>query len=241
MARGTDQSDRSDTAIMMESSPIELHGIYKTYYGEVPTPVLFDINLHVRAGEFVAIVGASGSGKTTLLNIIGLLDSPTSGEIRLGGRDVSKMTETERSLLRRDYLGFIFQFHYLLLEFNVLENALMPCRLRGRSYRDLRRSYMSDLLTRVGLGQRLRYRPTQLSGGQQQRVAIVRAMANDPVIILADEPTGNLDSKNGIEVFSLMRELNRLTGKAFLVVTHDEHFASEADRIVHLRDGRIEY
>jgi lipoprotein-releasing system ATP-binding protein len=223
-----------------DSPPVELHGIYKTYYGEVPTPVLFDINLTVRAGEFVAIVGASGSGKTTLLNIVGLLDSPTSGKVRLGGRDVSRLTETERSVLRRDYLGFIFQFHYLLLEFNVLENALMPCRLRGKSFRDSRRSYMSDLLLRVGLGDRLKYRPTQLSGGQQQRVAIVRAMANDPVIIVADEPTGNLDSTNGREVFSLMRELNRLTGKAFLLATHDERFAAEADRIVQIRDGRLE-
>jgi lipoprotein-releasing system ATP-binding protein len=226
--------------MMSDSLPVELRGICKTYYGEVPTPVLFDINLTVRAGEFVAIVGASGSGKTTLLNIIGMLDTPTSGEVRLGGRDVSRMTEAERSILRRDYLGFIFQFHYLLLEFNVLENALMPCRLRGRRFRDSRRSYMSDLLSRVGLGERLKYRPTQLSGGQQQRVAIVRAMANNPVIILADEPTGNLDSKNGREIFSLMRELNRLTGKAFLLATHDEGFAAEADRIVQIRDGRIE-
>jgi lipoprotein-releasing system ATP-binding protein len=225
---------------MNEIPPVELRGICKTYYGEVPTPVLFDIDLTVRAGEFVAIVGASGSGKTTLLNIIGLLDSSTSGEIRLDGRNVSKMTETERSILRRDYLGFIFQFHYLLLEFNVLENALMPCTLRGRSFRDSRRPYMSDLLRRVGLGERLKNRPTQLSGGEQQRVAIVRAMANDPVLILADEPTGNLDSRNGREIYSLMRELNRLTGKAFLLVTHDEGFAAEADRIVHIRDGRVE-
>jgi lipoprotein-releasing system ATP-binding protein len=184
-------------------------------------------------------VGASGSGKTTLLNIIGLLDTATGGEVLLGGRDVSRMTEAERSLLRRDFLGFIFQFHYLLLEFNVLENALMPCRLRGKSCRDGREPFMSDLLKRVGLGERLRYRPTQLSGGQQQRVAIVRAMANDPVIILADEPTGNLDSVNGRAVFGLMRELNRMTGKAFLVVTHDEGFAAGSDRVIHIRDGRI--
>jgi lipoprotein-releasing system ATP-binding protein len=225
---------------MSNFPPVELRGICKTYYGEVPTPVLFDIDLTVRAGEFVVIVGASGSGKTTLLNIIGLLDSPTSGEVLLGGRNVSKMNDAERSLLRRDYLGFIFQFHYLLLEFNVLENALMPCRLRGRSFRDSRRSDMSDLLRRVGLDERLKYRPTQLSGGEQQRVAIVRALANNPVLVLADEPTGNLDSRNGREVYNLMRELNRLTGKAFLLVTHDAEFAAEADRIVHIRDGRVE-
>jgi lipoprotein-releasing system ATP-binding protein len=224
---------------MRAAPPIELHGISKTYFNGVPTPVLFDINLTVNPGEFVAVVGASGSGKTTLLNIIGLLDTATEGEVLLGGRDVSRMNETDRSLMRRDFLGFIFQFHYLLLEFNVLENALMPCRLRGKSYRDAREAYMSDLLLRVGLGERLRYRPTQLSGGQQQRVAIVRAMANDPVIILADEPTGNLDSVNGRAIFGLMRELNRMTGKAFLVVTHDEGFAAEADRVIHIRDGRI--
>jgi lipoprotein-releasing system ATP-binding protein len=224
---------------MSPSPPIELRGVSKTYYNGVPTPVLFDIDLSVKPGEFVAVVGASGSGKTTLLNIIGLLDTATGGEVLLGGRDVSRMTETERSLLRRDFLGFIFQFHYLLLEFNVLENALMPCRLRGKSYRDGREPFMSNLLGRVGLGERLRYRPTQLSGGQQQRVAIVRAMANDPMIILADEPTGNLDSVNGRAVFGLMQELNRMTGKAFLVVTHDEGFAAESDRVIHIRDGRI--
>lgn len=221
------------------SPSVELRRVYKTYDEGVPTPVLFDVNLHVDSGEFVAVVGASGSGKTTLLNIVGLLDTATSGEVWLGGRNVATLSDTERSVLRRDYLGFIFQFHYLLLEFDVLENALMPCRLRGKAFRDQRKSAMSEFLRQVGLGERLAYRPSQLSGGQQQRVAIVRALANDPVIILADEPTGNLDSVNGRAVFSLMRELNRSTGKAFLIVTHDETFAREADRIVHIRDGRI--
>jgi len=218
---------------------IELRSISKTYHDGVPTPVLFDINLRVMPGEFAAVVGASGSGKTTLLNIIGLLDTPTEGEVWLGGRNVAQLTDLERSNLRRDYLGFIFQFHYLLPEFNVLENTLMPCRLRGKIYRDRREGDMAELLRQVGLGERLTYRPSQLSGGQQQRVAIVRALANDPVIILADEPTGNLDSVNGKAVFNLMRELNRLTHKAFLIVTHDEAFAREADRAVHIRDGRI--
>jgi lipoprotein-releasing system ATP-binding protein len=219
---------------------IELRGISKTYFGGVPTPVLFDIDLRVLPGEFVAVVGASGSGKTTLLNIVGLLDSTTKGEVRLGGRNVAQLTELERALLRRDYLGFIFQFHFLLAEFNVIENALMPCRLRGKPFRNSREKIMEDMLRRVGLGERLKYRPGQLSGGQQQRVAIIRALANDPVVILADEPTGNLDSVNGRAVFDLMRELNRLTGKAFLIVTHDESLASEAERVIHIRDGRIE-
>jgi lipoprotein-releasing system ATP-binding protein len=218
---------------------IELKGVSKTYFEGVPTPVLFDINLRVMPGEFVAVAGASGSGKTTLLNVIGLLDSPTAGEVWLGGRNIAQLTELGRSMLRRDYLGFIFQFHYLLAEFNVLENALMPCRLRGKSFRDAREQAMVDLLRQVGLGERLYYRPGQLSGGQQQRVAIVRALANDPVVILADEPTGNLDSVNGRAVFDMMRELNRLTGKAFLIVTHDESFAREAGRTIHIRDGRM--
>jgi ABC-type lipoprotein export system ATPase subunit len=219
---------------------VELRNVCKTYYGGVPTPVLFDVNLRVDPGEFVAVVGASGSGKTTLLNIIGLLDAATSGEVRLDGTNVAALSDKERSVLRRDYLGFIFQFHYLLLEFDVLENALMPCRLRGKAFRDQRKNAMSELLRQVGLGERLTYRPGQLSGGEQQRVAIVRALANDPVIVLADEPTGNLDSVNGRAVFSLMRELNRSTGKAFLIVTHDETFAREADRIIHIRDGKVE-
>jgi len=219
---------------------VELCNVCKTYYGGVPTPVLFDVNLRVDPGEFVAVVGASGSGKTTLLNIIGLLDTTTSGEVLLDGRNVATLSDMERSVLRRDYLGFIFQFHYLLLEFDVLENALMPCRLRGKAFRNQREDAMAELLRQVGLGERLAYRPGQLSGGEQQRVAIVRALANDPVIILADEPTGNLDSVNGRAVFSLMRELNRSTGKAFLIVTHDETFAREADRIVHIRDGKVQ-
>ncbi|MGA2264172.1 MAG: ABC transporter ATP-binding protein [Acidobacteriota bacterium] len=219
---------------------VELRGVSKTYFGGVPTPVLFDINLRVMPGEFVAVVGASGSGKTTLLNIVGLLDSTTEGEVWLGGRNVAHLTELERAMLRRDYLGFIFQFHYLLAEFSVIENALMPCRLRGKQFCDARQEAMEDLLRRVGLGDRIQYRPRQLSGGQQQRVAIIRALANDPVVILADEPTGNLDSANGRAVFDLMRELNRLTGKAFLIVTHDESLAREAERVIHIRDGRIE-
>ncbi len=218
---------------------IALCHVSKTYYEGVPTPVLFDINLEVMPGEFVAVVGASGSGKTTLLNVIGLLDSVTEGSVRLGGRDVARIPEQERAILRRDYLGFIFQFHYLLPEFSVLENALMPCRLRGKEFQAQRAHEVAELLRQVGLGDRLNYRPGQLSGGQQQRAAIIRALANDPVIILADEPTGNLDSANGRAVFELMRHLNRFTGKAFLIVTHDEAFAREADRVIHIRDGRI--
>ncbi|MCE5200120.1 MAG: ABC transporter ATP-binding protein [Armatimonadota bacterium] len=226
---------------MSEDTPVaELRGINKIYGDGVPTQVLFDIDLLVRPGEFAAIVGASGSGKTTLLNIIGLLDTPTSGELILGGEDAARLEENERARFRREYLGFIFQFHYLLPEFTVLENAMIPCRLSKKDCRGEPQDRMVGLLEQVGLGDRLTYRPSQLSGGQQQRVAIVRALANDPDLVLADEPTGNLDSKSSNAVFDLMRELNRTTGKAFLMVTHDETFARQADRVIHIVDGRIE-
>lgn len=211
----------------------------KEYPGAVRTVALAEATFRIQPGEFVSVLGASGSGKTTLLNLAGLLDSPTSGQVLLDGKDVSTLDEEERAAYRRDYLGFIFQFHYLLPEFTVLENALMPCRLKGRDAEEQARDRVRELLVRVGLEDRLLYRPSQLSGGQQQRVAIVRALANDPHIVLADEPTGNLDSKNGRAVFELMRELNRATGKAFLLVTHDEHFAAETDRVIHLADGYI--
>ena len=217
----------------------ELRRVGKDYPGDIVTRALTDIDLAVRPGEFVAIVGASGSGKTTLLNLIGLLDSPTTGTLRLAGRDVSHMEEAERAQRRRDDLGFIFQFHYLLPEFTVLENVLMPCRLKGREAEAAATGRVLDLLKQVGLGDRLRYRPGQLSGGQQQRAAIVRALANDPALVLADEPTGNLDSRNGSAVFELMRFLNQATGKAFVMVTHDTHFAAQADRVIELVDGRI--
>lgn len=217
----------------------ELRSVNKVYYNGVPTHVLYDINMRVMPGEFVAVVGASGSGKTTLLNIIGLLDTPTSGDVILGGQSVGELSETARARFRREYMGFIFQFHYLLPEFTVLENALLPCRLSGQDCSGPVRDRMISFLDQVGMSERLHYYPGQLSGGQQQRVAIVRSLANDPVLVLADEPTGNLDSKSGRDVFNLMRDLNRISGKAFLMVTHDETFARLTDRQIHITDGRI--
>ncbi len=218
----------------------ELIKVDKTYSGEVPTRVLFEVNLTVEPGEFLAIQGASGSGKSTLLNLLGLLDSPTSGVLRLGDRDTAGFTPRQRAEYRRDYLGFIFQFHYLLPEFTVLENALMPCRLKGREAEQAARPRVQALLEQVGLADRLHYRPSQLSGGQQQRAAIVRSLANDPVLVLADEPTGNLDSKTARAAYDLMRELSRTTGKSFVMVSHDELFARMADRVVRLTDGRVQ-
>jgi len=226
---------------MGKQAVVELEQVSKTYYaGDVETPVLFDISFSVVPGEFVAIVGSSGSGKTTLLNLMGLLDRPTAGQIRVESRVVSELTELGRAEVRRDRLGFIFQFHYLLPEFTVLENALMPCRMRGRDFERAREPRMRELLEAVGLGDKLKSRPAQLSGGQQQRVAVVRALANDPAVVFADEPTGNLDSKSGRMVFDLMQRLSRESGTAFVMVTHDDNFALEADRVIRIRDGRIQ-
>jgi lipoprotein-releasing system ATP-binding protein len=226
----------------MKSEPIvALQDVSKTYYtGSVATPVLFDISFDVRPGEFVAVVGGSGSGKTTLLNVMGLLDRPTAGKVLIESAEVSNLGEVGRAAMRRDRLGFIFQFHYLLPEFTVLENALMPCRMRGRAFEAAQEKRMRDLLGAVGLGDKLRSRPAQLSGGQQQRVAVVRSLANEPAVVFADEPTGNLDSVSGRMVFDLMKRLSRDSGTAFIMVTHDDDFALEADRVIRIQDGRIQ-
>ncbi|MEZ5563696.1 MAG: ABC transporter ATP-binding protein [Gammaproteobacteria bacterium] len=226
---------------MTDAPVIELRGVGKTYFsGDVATPVLFDLSFRIGRGEFVAIVGGSGSGKTTLLNLMGLLDRPTAGEILVDGRNAGNLDELERAGVRRGRLGFIFQFHYLLPEFTVLENALMPCRMEGKRYQEQQEPRMRTLLEKVGLGDKLDSRPAQLSGGQQQRVAVVRSLANDPALVLADEPTGNLDTRNGRVVFELMRSLSRESGTSFVMVTHDDNFALEADRLIRIRDGRIE-
>ncbi len=224
----------------MAQPVVELDRVGKTYYnGDVETPVLFDISFSIVPGEFVAIVGGSGSGKTTLLNLMGLLDRPTAGVIRVESQEVSQLDELKRAKARRDRLGFIFQFHYLLPEFTVLENALMPCRMRGREFEKSQEPRMRELLKAVGLEDKLKVRPPQLSGGQQQRVAVVRSLANEPAVVFADEPTGNLDSKSGRLVFDLMKRLSRESGTAFVMVTHDDNFALEADRVIRIRDGRL--
>jgi lipoprotein-releasing system ATP-binding protein len=226
---------------MADTPVIELRGVGKTYYNaDVATPVLFDMSFQVGRGEFVAIVGGSGSGKTTLLNLMGLLDRPTTGEILVDGRDAGTLDELGRASVRRERIGFIFQFHYLLPEFTVIENALMPCRMKGRRFQEQQEPRMRALLEKVGLGDKLDSRPAQLSGGQQQRVAVVRSLANDPALVLADEPTGNLDTRSGRVVFDLMRSLSRESGTTFVMVTHDDDFALEADRLIRIRDGRIE-
>lgn len=221
-------------------SLLRLEAIDKVYHDGVENQVLFDIDLELYENDFAVLLGKSGSGKTTLLNIIGLLDTPSDGQLFLDGRDVSELDEDQRAQLRREYLGFIFQFHHLLPDFNVIDNVLMPCRIRGKSYEIDARERAESMLEMVGLKDKIDSKVTQLSGGQQQRVATVRAFANDPRLVLADEPTGSLDSKTSRQVMDLMRKINRETGTAFLMVTHDEELASYATRVIELEDGRIE-
>ena len=219
---------------------LRLDGVTKDYGTRVVTHVLRGIDLVVERGEFVALTGPSGSGKTTLLNIIGLLDRPTSGSMAFQGIDVSRLDEAETTAVRGRGIGFVFQFHYLLPAFTALENVLLPL-LADRGRRD---AEMHDraavLLEDVGLEDRMFYRATDLSGGQQQRVALARALVMQPPLVLADEPTGNLDTESGAQVFRLLRDVNERDGTAFVIVTHDERLAAQCDRIVHLVDGRVE-
>lgn len=218
---------------------VEARDLRKTYFGKVDVPVLFGVDFTIRAQEFVAIVGQSGSGKSTLLNLLGALDTPTGGTVIINGVDISKLEEDELASLRSDQVGFIFQFHYLLDEFSCLENALMPVTIRQGEASESDRQRVIGLLQRVGLGNRINHRPEEMSGGENQRCAIVRALANAPRIVLADEPTGNLDSHSGHEVFRLMRQMNRESGVAFVMITHDDRLAQAADRILLIEDGLV--
>jgi lipoprotein-releasing system ATP-binding protein len=220
---------------------VELRGIRKSYGVGTPVEaeVLHGIDLRVDEGEFVALVGPSGSGKSTLLNIVGLLERPTSGTIAIAGRGTSEMADSEITALRGRTIGFIFQFHHLLPGFSAIENVMMPAIIdRGSVDADARRT-AQDLLRRVGLSGSERKRPSELSGGMQQRVAIARALSLGPRLILADEPTGNLDTHTADEVFALLREFNREMRSACLIVTHDPRLAERCDRRIELVDGRV--
>lgn len=224
----------------MGDGPIlRTEGLRKSYGTRVVTEVLHGIDLEVRPGEFVALMGPSGAGKTTLLNLIGLLDRPTSGRILLDGTDTSTLTDRGLTAFRGRKIGFVFQFHHLLPAFTALENVMMPL-LVSRRYRDaeMERRAM-DLLERVGLRHRAQAKPAELSGGQQQRVAVARALVTRPPLVLTDEPTGNLDTQSAEEVFTLLRDCNREFRSAFVVVTHDPILAARCDRIVEIVDGRI--
>jgi lipoprotein-releasing system ATP-binding protein len=218
---------------------VATRGLKKTYFGKVETPVLHGIDIEIYAGEFVAIIGQSGSGKSTLLNILGALDVPTEGQVLIDGVDIATLSEDGLAALRNRVVGFVFQFHYLLDELSCLENALTPITIgRGETTKE-EEARVITLLERVGLGKQIHKRPDTMSGGQNQRCAIIRALANQPKIVLADEPTGNLDSRSGNEVFNIMREMNRENGVAFIMVTHDDRLAQAADRILMIEDGWV--
>ena len=223
----------------MADSLIRLEGIKKVFYtDEVETHALSDIHLDIRHGEYVAIAGPSGCGKTTLLSILGLLDSPTEGTYTLDGQPVARLTASERARVRNRQIGFIFQAFNLIGDLTVYENVELPLTYRGMPS-DERRSRVQSALERVGMSHRMKHFPAQLSGGQQQRVAVARAVAGDPAILLADEPTGNLDSKTAEEILALFERLHD-EGQTIILVTHEHDIAAHARRQVHLKDGVVE-
>lgn len=223
----------------MASNVLELSHINKIYGTVVKTQVLHDVSLSFERESFNSIIGQSGSGKSTLLNIIGTLDKPTSGEVRINGVLTTDMNTDQLAQLRNKTIGFIFQFHYLLPEFTALENVLMPVRIAGKKITPAIRKRADDLMNLVGLSKVKNNLAVNMSGGQQQRTAIARALMNQPEIILADEPTGNLDSDTTEQIYDLLRSINREFKTTFVIITHDRRIAEKADRIVEVKDGRI--
>lgn len=223
------------------SEVLRLQQVDKTFNAGTPlaSQVLHDINLRLCRGELAALIGPSGSGKSTLLNIIGLLDTPSSGELYLLGQPTRYSDDATRTALRNQAIGFVFQFHHLISAFSVLENVLMPLMIRHGKPSRAERQLALELLAEVGLADLAERRPTQISGGQQQRVAIARALVTRPPLLLADEPTGNLDSRSAQGIFELFRRVNQQLGCAILVVTHDQQLANSCQRIIQLSDGHI--
>ncbi len=222
---------------------LEAKGIQKIYKsGKHPLPILKGVDVHIEKGAFVAVVGPSGAGKSTLLHIVGGLDEPTHGHVFFEKHDIYRLSDSARAGIRNTRIGFVFQFYHLLPEFTVFENTIMPALIGTRNMRvsgAVMRQRARELLTTVGLEKRMHHFPSQLSGGEQQRVAIVRALMNEPALLLCDEPTGNLDSRTGGEIVALLKTLIRQRSMACFVVTHNEEIARQADRLYHLRDGLI--
>lgn len=218
---------------------IDVVDLYKSFpMGGRELVVLNNINLHIKRGELIAIMGASGAGKSTLLQILGTLDRPTKGTVSFDGQNLFALTEQEQAEFRNKRVGFVFQFHHLLPEFSALENACLPAMIQKRDMADVV-GEATKLLGEVGLADRLHHKPGELSGGEQQRVSVARALMQQPDLVLADEPTGNLDSHTGDALFTLLRQLNRSRGTTFVIVTHNDKLSSQADRIVSMQDGMI--
>jgi lipoprotein-releasing system ATP-binding protein len=218
---------------------IEARSVTRILSGTVPTMLVHDVDLAIWPHDFIAITGPSGSGKSSLLYLLGLLDIPTSGEVLIKGKPTTHMTEEERALARLSMLGFVFQFHFLLPEFSLMDNVMLPMRALGALTAKEMAERASGLLRTLGLGDHMIKRPDQLSGGQRQRVAVARALANDPAVVLADEPTGSLDSKASEQVFQILRDLVDKHGKTVVAVTHDLGLAERMDRRIQLADGAI--
>ena len=223
----------------MSNPLLVCQGIRKVYQeGTMETEVLKGVDFQINESELVAIVGSSGSGKSTLLHILGALDDPTAGTVYFQGNELTKLSANKQAKIRNQHIGFVYQFHHLLSDFSALENVAMPLLIGGINKKEATKR-ATKLLEKVGLAHRIVHRPSELSGGERQRVAIARALVNKPALVLADEPTGNLDHQTALDIYNLMRELNQESGTAFLVVTHDTALAAKLDKQLSMQDGRF--